>query len=90
MSSRIQVVVAKHEKQVFRAAAERAGMSLSSWLKHCATHVLETSENKSPRNAEELRGFFTECDNREQGVEPDWAEQKRIIERSSTSGITNT
>ena len=90
MSNRIQVVVANHEKEVFRAAAERAGMSLSSWLKHCATQVLDATDNKSPKNAEELHSFFKECDAREGGVEPDWAEQKRIIEQSSTSGITNT
>lgn len=90
MSGRIQVIVEEHERQRFRAAAQNAGMSLSSWLKKCAFLALEESETAAPSNIGELRQFFDECDVQEKGSEPDWSEQKHIIANSSTSGTTNT
>ena len=90
MSTRIQVVVDEQEKHAFRAAARNAGMSLSAWLKECAFRALEESRTEAPQTAEELRRFFAECDARDEGVEPDWSEQKRIIERSTVSGTTDT
>ena len=90
MSGRIQVIVKEHERQMLRAAAQKAGMSLSSWLKKCAFMALEESETEAPSDINELRQFFKECDAQEEGSEPDWSEQKHIIVTSSTSGITNT
>lgn len=91
MSTRVQVILDKHEKQALRAVAAREGMSLSAWLRKCALERLEESASKTtPSNLEQLRAFFQACDEREQGDEPDWLEHKRIIERSSTSGISET
>jgi CRISPR/Cas system CSM-associated protein Csm2 small subunit len=91
MSIRVQVVLDKHEKQAFRAAARRAGKSLSAWMKECALKRLEASSaGQVPQTADELRRFFEECDQREKGEEPDWAEQRRVIEGAATSGSTET
>jgi hypothetical protein len=87
MSARIQVVLDEHERESFRAAAQKAGMSLSAWMRGCAREKLaEAAERQLPRTAEELRRFFAECDEREEGREPDWEEQRRVIERAATSG----
>jgi len=90
MGGRIQVIVEEHEKQRFRAAAQRASMSLSSWLKRCAFLALEESETAAPCDIGGLRQFFDQCDAQEEGSEPDWSEQKHIIATSSSSGTTNT
>ncbi|MCP4677132.1 MAG: hypothetical protein GY854_16785 [Deltaproteobacteria bacterium] len=91
MSTRVQVILEEHEKQTFRVAADRAGKSLSSWIKECVLSRLEASlERQAPQNLNELRCFFEECDKREVGEEPDWIEYRHVITRSATSGITET
>jgi hypothetical protein len=39
---------------------------------------------------EELRSFFSECDRRETGTEPDWEQHVRVIERSRRSGAADS
>ena len=91
MSVRIQVVLENHEKAAYKKAAKMQGMSLSAWMKACARKGLEQHRKISlPGSRKELQAFFEECDQREQGVEPDWEEHKRIIERSVTSGISDS
>ena len=91
MSTRIQVVLDNREKAMFRAAAKREGVSLSAWVKGCAMQALEAQKRQHTLNSKEaLRSFFAECDELEQGLEPDWKQHKRIIEESATSGITES
>ena len=91
MNTRIQIVLNIDEKLRFKTAAKLAGMSLSAWLKECARLRLEEkSSTVLPDTLEKLEAFFSHCDKLEAGEEPDWAQQKEIIERSKTSGTTNT
>jgi hypothetical protein len=91
MSTRIQVVLENQEKAAFKAAASRAGMSLSAWIKGCATQALAARRNRDiPRTREALRAFFEACDAVEEGVEPDWQEHCRVIEESFASGGTGS
>lgn len=39
---------------------------------------------------EELENFFASCDAQEEGVEPDWEEHLKVIERSKLSGASET
>jgi hypothetical protein len=60
-------------------------------MKECALEKLRlASERDVPRTVEELQRFFAACDQREKGEEPDWAEQRKMIEKAATSGITDT
>ncbi len=91
MSTRIQIVLNIDEKLRFKTAAKLAGMSLSAWLKECARLRLEEkSRTALPNTLETLQAFFSQCDRLETGEEPDWAQQKQIIEQSRTSGTTTT
>lgn len=91
MSTRIQVVLDSHEKAAFKNAARQQSMSLSAWIKACAKRALdEQKKRRTPGSKEELRAFFKACDEREQGVEPDWQEHKKVITGSATSGISDS
>jgi len=39
------------------------------------------------RSRRSLERFFTECDGRETGEEPDWAAHREVIERSRIAGL---
>jgi len=86
MSTRIQIVVDELEREELRRAAARQGLSLSEWLRRAARERLEAERPSMLASVQELRAFFDECDGREQGVEPDWAEHRAVIEESKGSG----
>lgn len=91
MTARIQVVIDTDEKLRFHLAARQEGMSVSAWLKECARRRLE--EQAGVRRLDtraKLREFFEACDRIEEGEEPDWSDHERIIERSVSSGLTDT
>jgi hypothetical protein len=91
MSARIQVVLDSNEKAAFQSAAKKRGMSLSSWIKACVRkEIEEQNKNTTPRTKEELKAFFKECDDLEQGLEPDWEEHKRVIQGSAVSGNSDS
>lgn len=71
--------------------AGRRGLSLSAWLRHAGLEQASVQKQERRLDSEEaLRDFFTECDAREQGREPDWLEHKDVIEGSKRSGGAST
>lgn len=90
MSIRVQVVMDEMEREAFRAAAAREGLSLSDWLRRAARGRLEAVEPPRIDSVERLRAFFDECDARESGVEPDWHEHREVIEASMARGRSGT
>jgi hypothetical protein len=74
------------EREVFRQAAAREGLSLSDWLRRAARDRLEGSQRPGLSSVEDLRAFFAECDEREVGTEPDWEEHRAVIEESRARG----
>jgi hypothetical protein len=88
MTARIHILLSEADKARYRLQAEREGKSLGAWLREAAEERLVVSaERSSLRTREDLERFFAACDAREIGAEPDWEEQKRLIERSRTMGL---
>ena len=90
MSTRVQVVMDEIEREAFRQAAAREGLSLSDWLRRAARDRLESAAIPKLSSVEELRAFFSECDSRELGAEPDWQQHRTVIEESKATGRTAT
>jgi len=90
MSTRVQVVMDEIERETFRQAAAREGMSLSDWLRRAARQRLESAALPELSSVETLRAFFEECDAREQGTEPDWQQHRAVIEESKAKGRSAT
>ena len=90
MSTRVQVVMDEIEREAFRQAAAREGLSLSDWLRRAARQRLESAVLPELSSVENLRAFFRECDAREQGTEPDWQQHRAVIEESKAKGRSAT
>ena len=90
MSTRVQVVMDEMEREAFREAAAREGLSLSDWLRRAARDRLSLAEPPKLNSVERLRAFFEECDEREVGIEPEWREHRAVIEESKARGRTAT
>jgi len=89
MSDRIHLVVREDEKERYRRSAEKAGLSLSEWLRAAAREKIASEAGaRSIETPEELERFFAECDARHEGEppEPDWEDHERAIEASIRSG----
>ena len=84
---RIQVLLDPLERERFKRLAQARGLSLSAWLREAALKqsMLESRQSKM-RSVDALRAFFAECDARETGVEPDWAEHLAVIDASRRQG----
>ena len=86
--TRIHVLLDEADKERFRRQAEREGKSLSAWLRDVALQRLAALERRtSIATVTELDAFFSACDAREHGREPDWNEHRRVIEESKRSGL---
>ena len=91
MTSRVHVILDEEERELFREAAAREGISLSAWLREAGRETLESQEGlRRVTTVKELRAFFAACDKREKGVEPDWEEHRSVIEHSIRSGQSDT
>ena len=90
MSIRVQVVMDVIEREAFRRAAAREGVSLSDWLRRAARERLQAAARPKLHSVDELRVFFEECRRREQGAEPDWQQHREVIEESKASGRSST
>jgi hypothetical protein len=91
MTERIHLVLDAVEKERFRRLAVREGKTLSAWVRDAARdHAASLEARGSLDTGEDLRAFFDACDARETGREPDWEEHERVIERSRTSGGSET
>ena len=81
------------EKERFRRLAERAGKSLSEWLRDVARDWAD-AEAAAERldTPEELDRFFAACDAHEEGRgrEPEWEEHLRVIEASVRGGASGS
>lgn len=91
MTTRIHIPIDEADKARFRRYAEQEGKSLAAWLRDAAEdRIRKLREGRSLRTRDALEGFFAECDARESGVEPDWDEHRKVIERSKTGGLDVT
>lgn len=90
MPTRVQIVMDEMEREAFREAAAREGLSLSDWLRRAARDRLSSVAPSKLDSMEDLLAFFAECDEREQGIEPDWREHRRVIEESKSRGGSST
>jgi len=88
MSARIHIVLEQEEKERFRARARQEGMTLSEWLRDVARQALIRGEGGTEiRTVEQLRAFFRQSNEREQGLEPDWDSHRAQIDESMRDGI---
>jgi hypothetical protein len=91
MTSRIHILLDAAEKARYRAAAAREGKSLGAWLRAAAEErVRSAAMHRDLRSRRSLEQFFAECDERESGAEPDWADHRELIERSRIGGLDVT
>ena len=82
--ARVQLIIPDEDRERFVHQAQREGMTFSAWLRAAARDRLEARQRaKGFQSPEDLRRFFEECDARRgPGVEPDWEEHKREMEKS--------
>ena len=81
--TRIHVPVDEAEKERFRRQAEREGNSLAAWLRDAARDKLAAAARQPAIDTlDDLRAFFAACATRETRDEPEWDDQRRLIERS--------
>lgn len=89
MSTRIQVVVDRQEREAFRARATAEGRSLSEWLREAGRQRLREATPARLTSLDALDDFFAACDvaERDSGTEPDWREHLAVIEESRREGL---
>ena len=80
MSVRVQVILKEDEAARFKSQAMKESKSLSAWLRDAGNKMLDIEHSRqSLTDPDSLKKFFQECNQREQGVEPDWEDHKRLI-----------
>lgn len=80
MSQRVQVILNEKEASEFKAQAIKESKSLSAWLRSAGKKMIEINQKQTRlSDVESLVNFFSQINEREQGVEPDWEENKRLI-----------
>lgn len=90
MAVRVQVILDEEEKELFRREARREGLSLSAWLRRAGEERLHgRPASRKMDTVEDLRAFFSSCDRREEGREPDWHEHLAVISASKRSGAAD-
>lgn len=86
MAVKVQVVLDEAQRESFRSAAAREGLSMSSWLREAGAQRLAQTRVARMATVGALREFFAECDRREQGREPEWEEHLAVMEESRRTG----
>jgi hypothetical protein len=85
MAIRVQVILDEEEVTRFRARARRESKSLSAWLRDAGRKALQEAEKTGGlKNPAALRKFFRESNKLEKGKEPEWEDQKRMIQEGYT------
>jgi len=80
MAVRVQVILDEREAAEFRQQAKRQSSSLSGWLRQAGRRELERCRSTANlRSRKALVAFFSACDAREEGLEPDWESHKQAI-----------
>ena len=89
--SRIHILLPESDKVRYAAQAAQEGKSLGAWLREAAEEKLVQGQpDAALETMDELHRFFAACDARETGIETDWDEHLRVIERSRTDGLEVT
>lgn len=86
------MVLEEAERAEFRRHARQEGQSLSAWLKEAGRARIADKKSK-PGFADQadLSAFFRRCDELAgDGIEPDWAEQRQLIDAAKRSGLPNS
>ena len=86
MSVRVQVILKEEEAVKFKSQAMKESKSLSAWLREAGNKMIDLDQQQPLTNPESLKKFFQQCNEREQGVEPDWEDHKRLISEGFQSG----
>ena len=90
--ARVQLVIPDEDRDRFVHQARSEGMTLSAWLRSAAHQRLGQQQQARPfRSAADVGDFFRACDSLEgPATEPDWAEHRRIIEKSRSLGAADS
>jgi hypothetical protein len=87
MSVRVQVILDEEEMTRFKSQAMKESKSLSAWLRDAGKKMIEINRQQQRlTDPDSLKQFFRKCDERENGVEPDWEDHKRLILDSYQAG----
>lgn len=91
LSNRVQVLLDDEDRRQFAGLAQREGLSLSAWLRRAGQerHALMDERLRFESRAD-LDSFFDACGRREEGVEPDWEDHRKVIEGSVRGGQPST
>jgi hypothetical protein len=80
MSFRVQVILDKEDVALFKSQAMKESKSLSAWLRDAGKKMIEINrQNQRLTDPDSLNRFFRKCNEKENGVEPDWEDHKRLI-----------
>ena len=87
MSVRVQVILDEEEMTRFKSQAIKESKSLSAWLRDAGKKMIELNRQQQRlTDSNCLKQFFRKCNEREDGVEPDWEDHKRLILDSYQAG----
>ena len=87
MSVRVQVILDEEEVTRFKSQARKESKSLSAWLRDAGKNMIEMNRQQQRlTDPDTLNRFFQKCNERENGVEPDWEDHKRLILDSYQAG----
>jgi hypothetical protein len=87
MSVRVQVILDEEEVTRFKSQAMKESKSLSAWLRAAGKKMIEINRQQQRlTDPDSLKQFFRKCNQRENGVEPDWEDHKRLILDSYQAG----
>ncbi len=87
MSVRVQVILDEEEVTRFKSQAMKESKSLSAWLRAAGKKMIEINRQQQRlTDPDSLKRFFRKCNQRENGVEPDWEDHKRLILDSYQAG----
>ncbi len=87
MSVRVQVILDETDATRFKSQAMKESKSLSAWLRDVGKKTIEMERQQQRlTDPDSLKRFFQRCNERENGVEPDWEDQKKLILDSYQAG----
>lgn len=87
MSVRVQVILDEEEATRFKSQATKESKSLSAWLRDAGKKMIEINQQQQRlTDPDSLKRFFEKCNERENGLEPDWEDHKRLILDSYQAG----
>ena len=87
MSVRVQVILDEEEVTRFKSEALKVSKSLSAWLRDAGKNMIEMNRQQQHlTDPDSLNRFFQKCNEKENGLEPDWEDHKRLILASYQAG----